>query len=263
MTWSGAKWAALAFVACGFLAAGAGRALAAPEEIQVYENDMDKPGQFGLDVHNNYVFGGDEPLDYPGEQQSNGRYRLTPEFSYGLTPDIELGLYLPLATFDEKRNLDLGGAKVRIKYIAPKPSTQDWYYGVNFEIGAVVHRLDQNPWNAELKGIVGWKHGPWDLAFNTNLDFAVDGPHLGSPTVQFATKASYKVAPNWAVGVESYNGMGVFHDFGSFAGQGHSTFATVDTSLGLWDLNVGIGHGYSGEPDPWIFKFIVSVPIDE
>ena len=82
------------------LAALSGPALAADEEIQVYMDDMDKPGQFGLDVHNNYVFTGDGALDYPGEMSSLHRYRLTPEWSYGLTKDIELGLYLQLTTID-------------------------------------------------------------------------------------------------------------------------------------------------------------------
>jgi hypothetical protein len=243
--------------------AGTGRALAAPEEIQVYEDDMDKPGQFGLDVHNSYVFGRSSPPDYEGEQQSDHRYRITPEFSYGATPNIELGLYLPLATIDEKSNLDLGGTKVRIKYIAPRPTGQNWYWGVNFEIGAVEHQLDINPWNAELKGIVGWRKGPWDVSFNTNLDFAVSGPDKGSPSLQLATKVSYKVLDKLALGVESYDGAGDTRHFGEFSGAGHSLYATADTSIGLWDLNVGIGHGYSGEPDQWILKFIVSVPIDD
>jgi hypothetical protein len=54
--------------ALGFLAAGH-HAAAAPEEIQVYEDDMDKPGQFGLDVHNNYVWGHASPLQWTGEAQ--------------------------------------------------------------------------------------------------------------------------------------------------------------------------------------------------
>ena len=247
---------------CGAVAAFGGRAWAAPEEIQVYEDDMDKPGQFGLDVHNNYVFGRASPLEYPGQQQSDYRYRLTPEFSYGLTQNIELGLYLPLATFDEHGRFDGRGEKVRIKYIAPRPANQNWYWGANFEIGRVAHAFDINPWNAELKGILGWRRGPWDVAFNTNIDWAVAGPERGTPSLQLATKVSYKVAEKLALGLESYDGAGDFHHFGEFAGAGHSLFATADTNIGLWNLNIGIGHGYSGEPDQWIFKFIVGAPID-
>ncbi len=35
-------------------------AAAAPEEIQVYMDEMSDPGQFGLDIHNNYVLTGDK-----------------------------------------------------------------------------------------------------------------------------------------------------------------------------------------------------------
>ncbi|QUD89285.1 hypothetical protein [Phenylobacterium montanum] len=226
---------------------------------------MDKPGQFGLDIHNNYVWGQASPVQYPQEQQPDYRYRVTPEFSYGLTPNVELGLYLPLGTIAD-RQFRMDGVKARIKYIAPRPANQDWYWGANFEIGAVRPSLDVNPWNAELKGIAGWRHGPWDLAVNANLDWVVSGPHSEAPSLQLATKASYKVSNNLALGVESYNGVGDFHALKTVlspAGQGHSTFLTADTSLGKWDLNLGIGRGYSGEPDQWIFKFIVSVPIDD
>lgn len=252
----------LAVLAAAGLAGMAGRAAAAPEEIQVYEDDLDKPGQYGLDVHLNDVLQNDAPPDYPGEEPSVHRIRVTPEWSYGLTQNIELGLYLPLATYDDNR-FDLGGSKVRIKYIAPHPATQSWYWGANFEIGYQDHLLDNNPWNAELKGIVGWRKGPWDVAFNTNVDFVVSGPQPGEPTVQLATKVSYKLVPNWAVGFESYDGAGDFHHLGTFPGSGHSIYAAADGTIGLWNLNLGIGRGYSGEPDQWIVKAIVSVPIDE
>ena len=254
------SWIALLIAAV--LMAPLSRASAAPEEIQVYMDDMDKAGQFGLDVHTNYVFSGYAPPAYPGEQPSAGTLRVTPEFSYGLTPNIELGAYLPLTTLHAGR-YDIGGEKLRIKYIAPKPSSQSWYWGANFEIGHVDRLLDINPWNAELKGIVGWRGGPWTLAFNPNIDWAVAGPQRRTASVQLATKVSYKVAGPWAVGVESYDGAGDFHNFGTFAGAGHSLFLTADGSIGPWDLNLGLGHGYSGETDKWIFKLIVGVPIDD
>jgi hypothetical protein len=250
-----------AAIAAG-LALSAVRASAAPEEIQVYEDDMDKPGQFGLDVHANYVVSGYAPPAYTGEQPSAGRWRLTPEFSYGLTPNIELGAYLPLTTV-YRNQFVIDGEKFRIKYIAPKIAGRNWYWGVNFEVGDVDRILDINPWNAELKGIAGWRSGPWDIAFNTNLDWAVAGPQRGPASVQLATKISYKVAPNLALGVESYDGAGDINHLGEFSGAGHSVYATADTSIGLWDLNIGVGHGYSGETDKWIVKMIVGVPIDD
>lgn len=252
-----AAW--LAVMAAAFACAPAH---AAPEEIQVYEDDLDRPGQFGLDVHLNYVPENHAAPDYVGEQPSDRRFRVTPEFSYGLTSAVELGLYLPLAEIDKHGRFGADGVKGRIKYIVPHAPEQHWYYGVNFELGHVDHRLDENPWNAELKGIAGWRKGPWDLAINTNFDFAVSGPDKGPATLQLATKASYKVTDKLALGLESYDGTGTVHHLGRFADAGHSIYATADTSIGLWDINFGVGRGYSGEPDKWTVKMIVSVPID-
>src|SRR6185369_7607057 len=67
---------------------------AAPEEIQVYIDDLSKPGGTGMDVHNNYVVSGSGTPDYPGALPPRHVYRLTPEFYYGLTDSLELGLYL-------------------------------------------------------------------------------------------------------------------------------------------------------------------------
>jgi hypothetical protein len=244
------------------LLASAGVARAADEEIQVYEDDLDKPGKFGLDTHINYVLPDSAPPDYPGQQLSQDRVRVTPEWSYGLTKDVELGLYLPLADF-RNNQFTIDGYKFRIKYIYPHAESQNWYWGANFEIGQVDKRLDINPWNAELKGIVGWHNSKWDLAFNTNIDWAVAGPDRQPATVQLATKVAYKLNDKYAVGFESYDGAGDFRHFGQFDGAGHEIFGAVDATLGKWALNAGVGYGYSGEPDHWTLKMIVTVPIDD
>ena len=57
-------------------------------------------GEFGLDVHTNYVISGDRPVGYPGTLSPLHTLRVTPEFSLGLTRAPELGVYLPLATLD-------------------------------------------------------------------------------------------------------------------------------------------------------------------
>ena len=69
-------------------------ARAAPEEIQVYMDEMSKQGEFGLDVHNNYVTQGPAEADYPGGLPSLHTYRVTPEFAYGITDNLEGGLYI-------------------------------------------------------------------------------------------------------------------------------------------------------------------------
>ncbi len=236
-------------------------ARAGPEEIQVYMDEMDAPGEVGLDVHTNYVTSGDVLADYPGEQQSLHRLRVTPEFSYGLTHDIELGAYLPLATLDRTGRLGIDGVKFRVKYIVPHAEQQKWFVGANFEIGRVDHRLDINPYNAEFKGIAGVRLGKWTAAANANIDFTVSGPAPAPASLEIATKLNYALSHKFALGVENYTGVGEFRALGRFGDSEQSSYLTVDTSLGRWDLNLGVGRGYGANPDKWIIKAVIGVPI--
>ena len=253
------RWIALLAAA---LALTAGPALAADEEIQVYMDEMNAPGKFGLDVHTNYVLSGDGGVDDPGLQSALHRLRITPEWSYGLTPDIELGLYLPLMTLDRDGRFAADGIKGRIKFIAPKAAGQDWFWGLNLEVGRVSHVLDVNPWNAELKAIGGMRKGPWTLAFNGNLDWTISGPRPAPASLDFDTKLSYRLRPDFAVGLESYNGLGSFRRFGRFGENDQALYGVIDTGLGKWDLNIGLGHSYGAARDGWTAKVIIGVPID-
>ena len=252
-------WAVAAALA---VMGAAGAARAADEEIQVYLDDMSKQGHYGLDMHVNYVSDNTAPLDYVGQQPSVYRTRITPEFAYGATDNLELGLYLPLTTIQANRFSALG-EKVRIKYIGTKPDAEGVFWGANFEIGRVDKPLDINPWNAELKGILGWRKGRWTVGLNTNIDWAVAGPDRGPATVQFATRVTYKVDEKLTFGVESYDGAGDFNHFGKFAGAGHAIYGITDASIGKWDVEFGVGRGYSGENDAWTLKMIVGVPIND
>jgi hypothetical protein len=251
---------ALLAAACAALFA-ATPALAGPEEIQVYMDELDAPGELGLDVHTNYVLSGDQIADYPGEQQSVHRLRITPEFSYGLTRDLELGAYLPLATLDNHGRFGIDGVKFRLKYILPRAERQKWFVGANFEIGRVDHRLDINPYNAELKGIAGVRFGKWTAAANANIDFTVSGPAPGPASLEIATKLNYALSPKFALGVENYTGVGEFRALGRFGDSEQASYVTIDTNVGRWDLNLGIGRGYGANPDKWIIKAVIGVPI--
>jgi hypothetical protein len=240
---------------------GAVPANAAPEEIQVYMDELNNPGEIGLDIHNNYVLSGDSAVDYAGEQPSAHRFRLTPEWSLGLGHSFELGAYLPLTTID-RGSLSIDGFKFRLKWLAPRSDGQNWFWGANFEIGREDHRLDQNPWNAELKGIAGIHSGKWTAAANANLDFKVSGPAPSPATLEIATKVDYAVSPKTALGIENYSGVGEVRELGQFGRSEQSTYVTADTRFGKWVFNFGVGHGYGRNPDKWILKAIVSVPLN-
>lgn len=251
------RWIAVAAAALAI----SGPARAADEEIQVYMDEIGTPHRPGLDVHLNYVPSGRTAPDYTGQQASEGRTRITPEWSYALDPTTELGLYLPLMSVDRHGRLEAGGVKGRIKWVAPRAPGQDWFWGANFEIGRVRHDLDVNPWNAELKGIVGLRKGPWTLAANLNVDWMVSGPEHAPVDFQLATKAAYKVGEDTAIGIESYNGLGGGRSFGRLSGANQQTYLVLDQGFGKWDLNLGVGYGYGRPEDRWTVKAVIGVPI--
>lgn len=242
------------------LIAWAQPALAAPEEVQVYMDEINPAGGVGLDIHANYVPSGDRATDYPGEQPSLHRWRITPEFSLGLGGGFEAGLYLPLTTIAPGEPWQAGGVKARIKWLAPH-GDEGFYWGANLEIGRVSHRLDSNPWNGELKLIGGWRQGRWRVGMNGNFDFVVDGPGHDPVTAELASKIDYQVTNAIRLGVESYNGLGPMRDPGHLSDQEHATYLTMDAKLGRWDMNAGIGRGYGANADRTIVKFIIGVPI--
>ena len=86
----------MAALATGLIPLGA--QAAQQDEIQVYADDINKPGQFGLELHLNTTPSGRTVPDYPGEITNHHGFRFTPEFSYGVRSDLELGLYLPMLT---------------------------------------------------------------------------------------------------------------------------------------------------------------------
>jgi hypothetical protein len=237
------------------------RALGAGEEIQVYMDDMDKPGQFGLDVHLNYAISARKQPDYSGEQPPDHVFRLTPEPSFGLTDYLELGGYL-ITSVNPSGTFHVDGEKLRLKFIAPKSSEdQSYFWGANFEIGFAEHRFDENPWNAELKGIFGFRKGPWTVAVNPNLDWTVSGPHPAPLSLEIDTKIAYELKKDLLVGIESYNELGEFRRFGRLNEQSEMLYGVIDTTLWRFDINFGVGYGLTSPSDRWVIKMIVGVPI--
>jgi hypothetical protein len=191
---------------------------------------------------------------------SDGRTRITPEFGYAVSDSWELGAYLPLANVDDTGELSVDGVKLRLKYIAPHQE-QGLFWGANLEIGYVNDTLDQNPWNGELKGIVGWRSGPWTLAGNANLGFKVAGDYDAPADFGIATKVSYALSDTLSLGVENYNSFGELDHFSAFDRNDQQVYVVADAVFGNWDLNIGAGWGYGEPEDNFIIKAIVGVPI--
>ena len=246
----------------GFLfiaALASGPAHAAPEEIQVYLDDLVGAGNFGTDVHNNYVVSGSSTPDYPGAEPSAHVYRLTPEFYYGLSDTLELGLYT-LTTTQPGRDPTFDGPKLRIKFIAPHDDQSGAFWGANLEIGDTSLRVSPEPWGTELKGIYGYRWSRWLFAINTNFDWTSTRVFGGPASLDVDTKIAYKTDAGYQLGFESYNELGDTSNLGHLNQNSETLYAVLDTDLTpKIDLNAGIGRGLTTASDRWIIKFIVGV----
>jgi hypothetical protein len=237
-----------------FATALAPRITAAYDEIQVYGSDINAPGQFGLEMHQNYVIDGRRKPEYRGELPPNHILAITPEFSYGLTRYVELGLYLPLS-IDVDRNISyLDNAKLRTKFL--NADDPNFFYGLNIEVGMEPRRYADSRWNAEVRPIIGGTLGNWFVAFNPDLEISLSG---NSQKPEFAPqiKLMRLLGNGTSVGVEHYTGLGTPDRISQLNQQGHTTYLVTDLTFGNIDVNIGIGHGWTGISDAWTAKVII------
>jgi len=125
---------------CMLLAAPAVAAL--QDEIQVYTDDINKPGEAGLELHVNTTPRGRTTPDYPGEITPERGVRFTPEFSYGLTDGWEAGFYLP-ALRTPNGEYDVAGAKLRLKWLPVRgdEARGGWFAGGNLELSRLAKNI--------------------------------------------------------------------------------------------------------------------------
>lgn len=255
--WGDAFLLALAIL----LGAMAGFPAAAYDEIQVYDMSINQPGQFALEMHSNYVINGRKHADYARELPPDGLLAFTPEFSYGWTPHVEFGLYLPVSINPDSGTAMLDDAKIRVKWL--NADNPELFYGLNTEIGLVPKRYSEQPVGMELRPIIGHYSRDWLLAFNPSLELDLTG-RSQMPVLSPGLKVTHQVFENIHVGVEHYAYFGPLSRFSSGDQQSHTTYLVSDVSLGNYRLHVGVGHGWTAPADDWTLKFILGgIPFAE
>ncbi|MGB8518221.1 MAG: hypothetical protein WCD45_10095 [Gallionella sp.] len=229
-------------------------AVAAPEEIQVYLDEFENPGQYGLDLHSNYVVAGQPATDK--------QLRLTPEFSYGLNNNWEVGAYV-LTAAAPGGAVATDGIKFRAKW-RPRPASIDtpFYWAVNFEAGQLSKRFYPDELSSELKLIGVWKNNYWTVGTNLNFDRSLKSNPIQATSTEFDTKIAYQVRNGLQIGVENYSFLGAMHNDPSQPQSNQANYLVADLMLGKWDLNVGLGHVSGPSPDGTVIKAIIGFPLD-
>lgn len=237
---------------------------ALPDEIQVYTDDINKPGEFGLELHVNTTPRGVDRADFPGETTTHRGLRVTPEFSYGVSKDFELGLYVPMNL--KAGNWSAAGYKLRAKWLPVRgdEDTGGWFAGANLELSNIESKFNPSRYNAELRFMLGHRSHDWLFAMNPTFGWALSPSQAAPPPQNTRYRAGYKVArtvaEGVALGVEYYNEKGRLGAFEAANLQSKTLFWVLDFDRKPLPFNVGIGRGLNSNSDRWTLKFIFDVP---
>jgi len=233
------------------------------DEIQVYDDAILAPGEFGLELHVNATPSGRGTPDYPGEIVPAHGVRSTLEFAYATSEHLELGIYIPMEhtpAGDER----FSGFRYRLKYIGQKATAENpFFYGINFELSHVKAIFEQSQDRLETRPILGWKKSEWLFAFNPVIGQNLKpGQRSGGPDFSPSFKIARDVKEGIAVGIEYYAELGQFSHFDSYSNQSHTVYLALDVDRKPFVFNLGIGRGLTAATDHWTIKTIIEVPID-
>ena len=227
------------------------------DEIQVYTDEINEPGERGIELHVNTTPKGVTTPSYPGEVINDHGWRVTPEFSLGLTKTTDIGLYVPTVRSNDG-NLYAAGLKMRFKWLPIQSSdTGGFFAGVNVELGQVRQRFSESPRAGEIRHILGWRSSQWLVVVNPILGFDASRGFSHVPTLEVATKITRRVSDSVSLGWERYNDRGPYNHMEPAATQGKVNYLVVDWEGHGLDLNVGLGKGTTPVSDPWTVKAIV------
>lgn len=243
-----------ALLAC--LLAIASVARAQTDEIQVYDAEIAAPGKLNLTWHNNYTLSGRTQPAFPGGVVPDHALNGVPEWGYGVTSWFEAGLYLPVYTLTDQGDLLFDSTKLRALFVVPDAHRRTFFYGVNFELSYNAPHWEPTRFSGEIRPIIGWHLGRWDLIFNPILDTDFNG---GIPNLDFAPalRAAYNVNAKLGFALEEYAELGPLQHFLPRSQQSHTLFAVVDYGGASNGVEFGVGRGLTPASDAWVLKLML------
>ena len=232
----------------------------AVDEIQVYNAEIAKVGQWTMQLHLNYALAGRKEPEFPGGLVPDRALDGTPEWAYGMTDWWEIGFYAPFAV-DRSGQLYSNAAKVRTLFVAPNADKRDVFYGVNFELGYAMPQFSETKWNVEIRPILGFRKGDYEFIINPIVDVGLgrDGNNTFAPAARFARKIDEKLS----FGIEYYTDLGPIRNLLPFNEQQHNIYAVVDLKVGRFDVNAGVGYGLTPGSDRLTAKMIIGTDLTE
>jgi hypothetical protein len=226
-------------------------------EIQVYGYELVDPGHTMIELHSNFTIDGSkEAVD--GVYPTNHAQHETVEITHGFNDWFECGFYI-FTSITEGQGWQWVGDHIRPRVAVPKK--WHWPVGVSIsnELGYQRRQYSPDTWTWEIRPIVDQKVGRWYWSLNPTLDRSFHGEsvHQGvvfSPNAKFSYDFTRKVA----AGLEYYGSVGPVTGFDPFSQQQHQIFPAIDLNIASqWEVNFGLGVGFTGSTDHLIAKMIL------
>jgi hypothetical protein len=242
------------------LAAISLRLSAQTDEIQVYNAEIAEPGEFYLELHNNYTPDGRREPDFPGGVVPNHTLNGVPEWAYGVNDWLELGTYFAVySVTDGAQHFQSESWKLRTLFVVPHAHERKFFYGINFEWSKNADRWEPTPYSGEIRPILGTRFGSFDFIFNPILDTGFNGLRR----LDFApcARLDYNLSPKWAVAIENYSDYGQIHRFDDPDNQQQAVWAVIDYN-GKTSVEFGVGHGLDHASDQWVVKLMIGFSLN-
>ena len=232
----------------------------AVDEIQVYNAEIAKVGQWTAQLHLNYALNGRKEADFPGGLVPHRALNGTPEFAYGITNWWEIGFYAPFAV-NQDGTFYSNAAKLRHLFVTPYAENREFFYGVNFEFSYAMPQFSDTRWNIEIRPIVGFRKGDFEFIVNPIVDLGLG--RYGEAEFLPAARFARKINDTLSLGVEYYTALGPFRSFLPFNEQQHNVYAVADFKVGRFDINAGIGYGLTSGSDRLMTKIIIGTDLSD
>jgi hypothetical protein len=226
----------------------------ADNEIQVYASPTIQQNATIAELHSNYTFKGSKLLlDASAAHWTNE----TLEITHGLGKNFEIGFYT-FTGFSPKGRYQYLGNQFRPRVTVP--SEWKWPFGASLSMEFGFFRPDDTSkfnWQGEVRPIIDKNINNWYVAFNPNVEFAINGDNKGFGVAP-QLKLIYTIEQKVGVGFEYYAGLGSFKRLLPGRMQEHLLGPMLDLYLDpLWEINAGYLFGLTENSNQRIIKLLL------
>lgn len=226
-------------------------AIAAPNEIKVFTDELATYGEHTLETHVNKA-----SRAGPAADNKATPLQVMPEYSYGIWRNWEFSLQLPVA--EQHDRVRTNGYRAELQYVAPHNDEKGFYWGMNLELAHSARNGEPQFWDLEVMPIFGFRTDRWHLAANPGITVPLTGA-AWKTTFDPAAKIAYRTFDKNYFGIEYYLQAGPVRHWLPSHQRSQVLYFAWDGKIAKSDINVGIGRGFSDASDRWVLKAIYEI----